>query len=129
MRPGMARAIVAQMALETGYGRSLAGGNNMAGIKADPSWQGPAIQRMTTEVVNGQTVQVPQQFRAYDSWQQGVADYVDFILSQPRYAQAGALEARTPADYFSSLQRAGYATDPDYANKLGSVYQRLFAPA
>ena len=129
LKPGLARAITAQMALETGYGRSTAGGNNMAGIKAHGGWQGPVVEKPTTEFVDGRPVVVPQRFRAYDNWQQSVEDYVNFILSQPRYARAGALDARTPADYFASLQRAGYATDPAYADKLGSVYQRLFAPA
>jgi flagellar protein FlgJ len=49
-------------------------------------------------------------------------DYVSFVKQNPRYEEA-VKQNQSPQDYFSELQKAGYATDPDYANKVISVYE------
>lgn len=116
---GMAPVIAAQLGLESTYGKS-APGFNFGGIKADRSWTGPVNELMTTEVVNGQEVRMLQKFRAYGSPEEGAADYVRFITSNPRYRKA--LASSTPAEYYSALQAAGYATDLNYAAKLGQIY-------
>lgn len=115
----MAPVIAAQLALETGSG-AKAPGFNFGGIKADPSWRGRVNMLQTTEYVNGVPTKVAQPFRAYDSPEEGIKDYVRFITTNPRYSKA--LSASTPAEYFTALQSAGYATDPNYANKLGQLY-------
>ena len=121
------KAIIAQAAVETGWGKYVihdgAGNstNNFFGIKAKGNWQGEQAVVSTLEF-NGA---VPQKqkaaFRAYDSIEQGLNDYVAFIRQQPRYQQAVAQGSNTE-QYFESLQQAGYATDPDYAKKVMSVY-------
>jgi flagellar protein FlgJ len=101
-------------------------GGNIGGIKADRSWQGPSASLTTQEFEGGRMVSKPQSFRQYESWQDGAKDYVRFIMANPRYRQAGLFDAKSPADYFSALQRAGYATDPSYARKLNTVYASMY---
>lgn len=106
------RLVLAQAALETGWGKS-APGQNYFGIKA-PSGDG----LMTTEFVDGRPVQMRQPFRTYEDPAQSFADYGRLMMS-PRYErvrQSPTLETQAEA-----LQAAGYATDPEYAQKLVSV--------
>ncbi|AWB67949.1 flagellar assembly peptidoglycan hydrolase FlgJ [Saccharobesus litoralis] len=121
-------AMVAQAALETGWGqkmiKTVSGDNafNFFGIKADSRWQGDSAVRNTMEFKHGQMVTEKAKFRAYDSIEQGLSDYVSFIKDQPRYQ--GALKSTNdPQQYFTELQKAGYATDPNYAKKILSVLQ------
>lgn len=123
--PRLAYAIAAQLGLETEYGRRMVG-NNLGGVKADRSWQGPAVSAMTTEVEGGKEVRKPQNFRSYASWTESANDYVDFILSNPRYRKAGLFEAKTPSEYFAALQRSGYATDPAYQTKITGTYKSMY---
>lgn len=123
LNPRMAPAIIAQMALETGYGRSMPG-NNVGGIKADASWRGPSASLATNEFVGGQMVSMPQRFRSYSSLDDGVRDYVAFLVNNPRYS--AALRARTPAEFFSAMGGSGYATDPAYSSKLASTFSRMY---
>jgi len=125
-----ARAIVAQAALETGWGTSQprdAGGDshNHFGIKAGASWRGASVSSDTTEYVAGEAATERARFRAYGSVAENVADYVR-VLSQPRYSAAlgTGTDVRAFAD---ALQRGGYATDPEYANKLVSVFRQVVA--
>jgi peptidoglycan hydrolase FlgJ len=118
--------LLGHAALESGWGRReprFADGSsshNLFGIKADRSWQGPVVEVTTTEYVNGRREVVKDQFRAYASYADSLRDYADFLRSNPRYAQV--LEGQHDAVSFArSLQRAGYATDPSYADKLASV--------
>lgn len=123
LNPRMATAMVAQIGLETGYGRSIANGN-VGGIKADRGWQGPVAHMQTSEFEGGQMVNKAQPFRAYSSLGDGVADYVRFLVSNPRYQ--AALAARTPSEFFAALQSAGYATDPQYASKLAGTFKSIY---
>jgi peptidoglycan hydrolase FlgJ len=125
-------AIIAHAALETGWGRHLpaAGGNNLFGIKAGGSWQGPGAQATTTEVTGGQPQLVQASFRSYESVSAGLADYAR-VLASPRYASALS-QGGDVAAFARGLQRGGYATDPAYADKLiataTAVRQLVAAP-
>jgi flagellar protein FlgJ len=121
-----ARFMLAQAAHETGWGRREIRGadgtnsNNLFGIKAGGSWTGPTVTTTTTEVVNGQPQKVQAKFRAYATPQESFRDYARLIGNSPRYA--GVVRAGSDATAFAQgLQRAGYATDPQYAAKLGRV--------
>ncbi|WP_434027925.1 flagellar assembly peptidoglycan hydrolase FlgJ [[Pseudomonas] boreopolis] len=119
------RALVAQAALETGWGRrgirDSAGNsaNNLFGIKAT-GWQGARVSTSTHEYVNGERRAERADFRAYRSPAESFDDYVRLLKSNPRYQQA--LNAGDDVRRFASeLQRAGYATDPAYARKIYAI--------
>ncbi|MFZ4649813.1 MAG: flagellar assembly peptidoglycan hydrolase FlgJ [Rubrivivax sp.] len=118
--------MISQAALESGWGRKEilhpngSTSFNLFGIKAGGSWKGPVAEVWTTEYINGQPQKVRAQFRAYSSYEESFADYARLIKDSPRYA--GVVRAGGNANEFAaSLQRAGYATDPGYADKLGKV--------
>lgn len=128
------RVMLAQSALETGWGRYMIpradGSNsfNLFGIKADQRWEGDAAEVQTLEYRNGQPRQERWAFRAYESFDHAMQDYVDFLQSNPRYQQA-LHQADNPVAFAQGLQQAGYATDPRYASKLlnimdGSILNR-----
>ena len=114
--------IMAQAALETGWGASVVG-NNMFGIKANgafsPYWKGNAVNANTQEVINGSTGTYNLAFRQYASVQDSISDHTYFLIQNPRYKAVFA--ASTPEAQCQALQAAGYATDPAYANKLISI--------
>lgn len=120
-------AIIAQSALETGWGVKLSGkengasSNNFFNIKADQRWDGESVNVSTMEVINGLPVRQRADFRAYDSAEQSFDDYVGFINGSPRYQQA--LASENSEAYVHGLKEAGYATDPDYADKILSIMQ------
>lgn len=121
-----ADVLMAQSALETGWGKHLpinADGSssfNLFGIKADHRWQGEKIEITTREYRHGVMQQEKSEFRTYDSVSQAFEDYTDFIMSSPRYQKA--LEFGYDGDaYARELQKAGYATDPNYASKINRV--------
>lgn len=120
-----AEAIMAQAALETGWGRHVpahADGTpsfNFFGIKADSSWDGARLEKATHEHLGGRMQKVTAAFRSYESVGDAFDDYANFLQSNPRYADA--LRDGTGGDangFARGLQDAGYATDPAYANKL-----------
>ena len=121
------KVLLAQAALETGWGRSLIkssnGGNsfNLFNIKADKAWQGKQVQVPTLEFEQGIAKKVNAGFRSYASFQESFRDYVDFIKTNPRYGDA-LKQAGNGERYLHELQQAGYATDPNYANKVMSIY-------
>jgi len=120
------RVLVAQAALETGWGQKLIrdgsgiSGNNLFGIKADSRWDGERITVNTLEYENGMPTRSRDKFRAYPSLREGFDDYVNFLKGNSRYDSAtkGGL---TPEEYAGSLQDAGYATDPAYAEKIRGI--------
>ncbi len=121
-----ADVLVAQSALETGWGKhtpkNADGSNsfNLFGIKADQRWQGEKLEITTREYRHGVMQQEQASFRSYDSVAQAFEDYTQFILDNPRYQQA--LEYGYDAKaYARELQKAGYATDPNYAEKINRV--------
>ncbi len=118
--------MIAQAAHETGWGRKEirhtdgTPAYNLFGIKAGANWNGPTADVMTTEYSNGVARKVMQKFRAYSSYAESFADYANLMKSNPRYEQV--LASRGNAHGFAQgLQRAGYATDPAYADKLSKV--------
>jgi peptidoglycan hydrolase FlgJ len=118
--------MVAQAAHETGWGRKdirMADGStsfNLFGIKAGADWKGPVARVTTTEYIGGQPRKVVQAFRAYSSHEESFADYARLMTTSPRYRDVVA-RADDAKQFAQGLQRAGYATDPAYADKLGRV--------
>jgi flagellar protein FlgJ len=118
--------MVAQAAHETGWGkkeiRAADGSNsyNLFGIKAGAGWNGAVAEVTTTEVIDGRARKVMAKFRAYSSYDEAFADYARLMKDNPRYAGVIA-HAKSASGFAQGLQRAGYATDPDYADKLGRV--------
>lgn len=102
----------AQAALESGWGQSVKG-NNYFGIKGDGQ------KFMTHEIIDGKRVNMMDDFRKFNSFPEAVQGFRDFLYENPRYRNA--LSAQTPEDQARALQEAGYATDPDYAEKLISI--------
>ena len=115
--------MLGQAGHETGWGKheikQKDGTNsfNLFGIKAGPNWTGKVAEVTTTEYVNGVAKKTLAKFRAYDSYDASFRDYARLITETPRYAQAKQ-QTSSPLAFASGLQRAGYATDPEYANKL-----------
>lgn len=118
--------ILAQAAQETRWGQSvLPGTNNIFNIKADASWDGPRRTFNVREYINGQWVNVQADFRVYGSVDEALRDRVQFLRENPRYARAGLFDEGTRGDFQAearALQRAGYATDPRYADALIEVF-------
>jgi flagellar protein FlgJ len=119
-------AIIAQAALETGWGkhmiRSPDGRNsfNLFGIKANPQWHGQRVTTETLEFRDGVMSKERDSFRAYQSLEESFSDYADFLTSNPRYKKA--LETAHDAPAFTrALSEAGYATDPDYSHKINQI--------
>lgn len=121
-----ANFMISQAALESGWGKkeiTAADGtpsNNLFGIKAGANWKGPVAEVMTTEYIGGKAQKVMQKFRAYASHAESFADYAKLIKDSPRYASVVASGADAKG-FAQGLQRAGYATDPAYADKLSRV--------
>ena len=121
--------IVGQAALESGWGRHelrAADGSqsfNLFGIKAGNGWKGGVVEATTTEYVNGVAQQRTEKFRAYRSYGEAFQDYAKLLLDSPRYSQV-LQQGSTVAGFAQGLQRAGYATDPDYAAKLTNLIKR-----
>lgn len=118
-----AEAIMAQAALETGWGKHMpthADGRpsyNFFGIKAHGGWQGARLVKTTHEHLGGRMQTVSAEFRSYGSIGEAFDDYARFLQSNPRYADA-LRRGDDAAGFARGLQEAGYATDPAYANKL-----------
>jgi flagellar protein FlgJ len=116
--------LIGQAALESGWGRhelKAADGSsshNLFNIKAGASWKGATVEKTVTEYVNGKPVQSTEKFRAYDSYSEAFADYAKLLTGNPRYA--GVLN-QDAEGFAQGLQKAGYATDPAYADKLQRV--------
>jgi flagellar protein FlgJ len=121
--------ILGQAALESGWGTReprLANGApsyNLFGIKAGATWRGPTAQATTTEYVNGQPRRAVERFRAYGSYEEAFADYARLLTASGRYSGVLA-ESRNPEQFARAMQRAGYATDPAYADKLARTIRR-----
>lgn len=115
-------AVVAQAALETGWGKAAIG-NNVFGIKADPGWNGAKQLRRTWEQrPDGSTYFVNDWFRDYPTLADGVWDHFRFLKENARYANVfDHDDTVSDLEYFHQLQADGYATDLNYASKLGAM--------
>jgi flagellar protein FlgJ len=124
--------ILGQAALESGWGRRQivnadgSASHNLFGIKAGNSWRGRVAEATTTEYTNGVPKKVVQKFRAYDNYADAFRDYAALLRRSPRYEQVIA-NGKTIDGFSEGLQKAGYATDPHYANKLSRVIQQIRA--
>jgi flagellar protein FlgJ len=118
--------MIGQAAHESGWGRREirhADGtpsHNLFGIKAGPDWKGAVAETLTTEYVDGRAVKSVAKFRAYASPAEAFADYARLMKHSPRY-QPVLAQAQDAGSFASGLQRAGYATDPAYADKLTRI--------
>jgi len=124
--------VLAQGALETGWGQHMihradgSNAHNLFGIKADERWQGDRVAVHTLEYRDGVARRQLEQFRAYPDVESAIRDYLDFLRGNPRYEAVFETGGERGAMRFpEALQRAGYATDPDYAGKLTRVAERV----
>ncbi|MDA7746086.1 flagellar assembly peptidoglycan hydrolase FlgJ [Psychromonas sp.] len=118
--------MIAQSALETGWGQKILkkpdqqSSFNLFNIKSHNNWQGESVNKNSLEVEDGVGVQRNSNFRVYQSLKESFKDYSDFIKNNKRYEQA--LEQGDNAGrYIEELQQAGYATDPQYADKIKQI--------
>jgi flagellar protein FlgJ len=124
--------LIAHAALETGWGKHIpchddgSSSFNLFGIKAGTSWNGNSIGAQTLEFDQGVAVKKVERFKSYDSPEQCFADYAALLASHPRYGET--LNAGSNAAKFAhALQKGGYATDPQYANKLKAVARNVMS--
>lgn len=123
------KLMVAQAALETGWGRHMIKGDgdkpsfNLFGIKADGRWQGEVARITTTEYREGLPMKEQADFRAYSDYESSFRDYVSFLESNPRYRDVLSV-ADQPDVFAEKLQQAGYATDPGYGDKIRKIMNR-----
>lgn len=127
--------ILGQAALESGWGRGeirrADGGtsHNLFGIKATRGWQGEVAHARTTEYEGSQPVRQVAKFRSYASYGEAFTDYARMLLNSPRYGDAvrSASNTGSAEGFASAMQRAGYATDPQYAAKLARTINHTLA--
>lgn len=123
-----AHLLLAQAALETGWGKhvlSKADGSssfNLFNIKVNAAWQGDSVAVNALEYRDGTFIPQQSTFKAYESLQHGIDDYVGLVKNNPRYANALRSNGES---YIRELQEAGYATDPEYADKVLSVRDQI----
>ncbi len=121
-----AKFMLGQAALESGWGkreilaRDGTTSHNLFGIKATGGWKGKVVEAATTEYINGVPQTRIERFRAYDSYADAFRDYAKLLKNNPRYERVLA-NAQDVAGFAQGLQRAGYATDPNYAAKLTRI--------
>ncbi|WDE13221.1 flagellar assembly peptidoglycan hydrolase FlgJ [Thalassomonas haliotis] len=122
--------VIAQAALETGWGQKIIqteqgqSSNNLFNIKADSRWQGESASKDTLEYEQGVVVKKSAPFRVYQSLTESAQDYINFLSNNDRYQNT--LEKSGDVEQFlHSLQKAGYATDPNYANKILGTMRKV----
>jgi flagellar protein FlgJ len=113
------KILLAQAAIETGWGRSVVG-NNLFGIKAGSSWTGAKVDAATHEYENGQLISITDAFRAYPNAEASVQDFVSLVQNSPRY-RAALGKADDVVGYAQALIAGGWATDINYVSKLQAV--------
>lgn len=125
-----AHLMLGQAALESGWGKreiKAADGtasNNLFGIKATGSWSGKVVEAATTEYIHGVKQKRIEKFRAYDNYADSFKDFANLMRNNPRYENVMA-NLQNVNNYAQAMQKAGYATDPNYATKLASVIQKV----
>ena len=125
-----AHLMLGQAALESGWGkRELKGtdgtlSNNLFGIKATGNWNGKVVEAVTSEYVNGIKQKRIEKFRAYDSYADSFKDFANMMRNNTRYENVMANLDNVQA-YAKAMQKAGYATDPAYADKLTQVIKKV----
>jgi peptidoglycan hydrolase FlgJ len=118
--------MLAQAALETGWGQRMprvadgSPSHNLFGIKAGDEWTGARATADSMEVVNGVASPRRTTFRAYASVEESVNDFANLLKNSPRYRDVIAAGGNAGA-YIAAMGNSGYATDPDYGNKLNQI--------
>lgn len=127
-----ANFMIGHAALESGWGkreikaRDGSNTHNLFGIKAGGSWTGKTAEVTTTEYVGGVAHKVKEKFRAYSSYAEAFKDYANLLANNPRYSNVVAAgNGNDAASFAKGLQRAGYATDPNYAHKIMAVLKQI----
>ena len=113
------KILLAQAAIETGWGRSVVG-NNLFGIKAGSTWSGQKVDAATHEYQNGELISITDAFRAYPTAEASVQDFVSLVTGNPRY-RAALGKGEDVVAYAQGLLAGGWATDINYVQKLQSV--------
>lgn len=127
-----AHFVVGQAALESGWGRHeirMPDGRssyNLFGIKATGDWHGRTVDVTTTEYVSGKPYRVVQRFRAYDSYAEAFRDWASLMGGKARYGDVIRASGNVSA-YAHGMQKAGYATDPHYGQKLEKTINKALA--
>ncbi|WP_122235542.1 flagellar assembly peptidoglycan hydrolase FlgJ [Pseudomonas coronafaciens] len=122
--------LVAQAALETGWGKSImrqqdgSSSHNLFGIKAAGSWKGAEARAITGEFRDGKMVKETADFRSYGSYADSFHDLVSLLQNNNRYKEV-VNSADKPEQFVKELQKAGYATDPDYASKISQIAKQM----
>ncbi|EGU42719.1 flagellar assembly peptidoglycan hydrolase FlgJ [Vibrio splendidus] len=121
--------LLAQAALETGWGskmvkNSLGNSNNLFNIKADRSWKGDKVATQTLEFHGKTAVKESASFRSYSSFEDSFNDYVKFLNENPRYETALQHQGNSE-NFIKGIHQAGYATDPNYADKVLRVKAKI----
>jgi flagellar protein FlgJ len=117
------QVIIAQAALETGWGQKIikdengSSSNNLFNIKADNRWAGDKVTKDTLEFEQGAMIKKSEPFRMYESLSDSVDDYINFLSTGERYQEA-LQDSGNVEHFLQGLQKAGYATDPQYADKI-----------
>ena len=118
--------VLAQAALETGWGKRMARNPdgspslNLFGIKADDGWDGARVAADSVEYSGGVATPRRAAFRAYGSVAESVGDFAQLLQNSPRYREVVANGANAQA-YVEQIGKSGYATDPQYGNKLNNL--------
>lgn len=117
--------MIAQAALESEWGRSklAAKSNNYFGVKATSSWHGPTIDMLTGENYDGVNVTINARWKVFSSIEEGVIDYCNFCHGRT-YIEAGLLTATNYYEQITALRNGGYATDPDYIDKVCRIVEQ-----
>ena len=121
--------LLAQAALETGWGskmikNSLGNSNNLFNIKADRSWKGDKVATQTLEFHGKTAVKESASFRSYSNFEDSFNDYVKFLNENPRYETALKHQGNSE-NFIKGIHQAGYATDPNYADKVLRVKAKI----
>jgi flagellum-specific peptidoglycan hydrolase FlgJ len=121
--------LIAQAFLESSSNGKVGGSklsreaNNFFGIKCGPNWSGKTYDIQTKEYSGNTPYFVTACFRKYNSVEDSIKDYVNFLQVNARYRNAGVFEAKTVKEQAEALKRAGYATAPGYAQLVFDVYK------
>jgi len=124
-----AKFMLGQAALETGWGKKQiktvdgSESHNVFGVKATSAWKGKTVNAVTTEYVNGVAQRKIETFKAYDSYGDAFKDYANMLTKNPRYGNVIA-NSKDATSFAYGMQKAGYATDPHYANKLSKIIKQ-----
>ncbi len=112
--------VIAQAILESAWGEKHIA-NNIFGIKAGNPWNGKFVVRKTLEWDGKKYVTKEEKFRAYDTMEDSIKDYLKLIGTAKRYEKV-----RKAKDYKEAcklIYEAGYATDPKYSDKLMNIIE------